>query len=326
MDKPRVFVSHSNLDNEFTKKLVEDLRKGGAEVWVDYERIPSGNFARSINEGLGTCQWVVLVLTPNALKSGWVGDEIDAAANLKRKKRVRDVIPILAMSCDEITIPPLWDIWQRYDATKDYEKAIFHLIKAIGLPTINDSLDGRELADTVNLTPLTRDSFMSKTDDGESYGEGRPLVFSWESATSQVSLQHPEIKPNMPSGMGSGWLFLPQITEEGEFALSHGYPNIEQSIRLVLLTRKGERARSKDFGSNLHRLTTQINQQNVLSLATQYVREALEYSEPRIELIRCQSKGYFEDSNIIISLDYFVLATGTRRHFDLRFKVPSGRS
>jgi hypothetical protein len=133
MSRPRIFVSHSNQDNLFTKKLVDDLKAMGADVWVDYEQIASGNFAKSINEGLGTCEWVILVQTPNALASSWVREEIDAAANLRVKRRVKEVIPIIAEDCAGCDVPPMWDTLHNYDATTDYERAIAGIGRALGL-------------------------------------------------------------------------------------------------------------------------------------------------------------------------------------------------
>lgn len=131
---PRVFISHSNLDNEFTEGLVADLKKLGAEVWVDFEQIASGDFAASINSGLGSCEWVVLVMTPNAIESPWVTNEINAAVNLyTKKKRVRGVIPLVARDCTHVDVPPIWDALHSYDATRDYAKAVNGLAQAIGL-------------------------------------------------------------------------------------------------------------------------------------------------------------------------------------------------
>lgn len=72
MSGSRVFVSHSNLDNVFTARLVGDLKEMRAAVWVDFEKIAAGNFASSINDGLGQCDYVVFVQTPNSLASQWV--------------------------------------------------------------------------------------------------------------------------------------------------------------------------------------------------------------------------------------------------------------
>ncbi len=142
--RPRVFVSHSNLDNEFTERLVADLKAAGADVWVDYEQIASGDFAQSINEGLGKCDWVLLVQTPNALASEWVRGEINAAVNLKHKKRIRDVIPVVAASCPPNDVPPMWDVLHNYDATKDYARAVKGLIRALGIQTTESRKPTRE--------------------------------------------------------------------------------------------------------------------------------------------------------------------------------------
>jgi hypothetical protein len=42
-------------------------------------RITSDDFIKKINEGLAGRQWLVLVMTPDALHSPWVQSEVNAA-------------------------------------------------------------------------------------------------------------------------------------------------------------------------------------------------------------------------------------------------------
>lgn len=133
MALPRIFVSHSNHDNDFTAKLVEDLKELGGDVWVDFEQIASGNFARSINDGLGSCEWVVLVKTPNSLSSEWVRDEIDAAANLKVKQRIKNIFIVTAGNCSKVATPPMWDTLMEFDVTQEYARPLASLAEALGL-------------------------------------------------------------------------------------------------------------------------------------------------------------------------------------------------
>jgi formylglycine-generating enzyme required for sulfatase activity len=131
----RVFVSHHHSPDEdaFTARLVADMEEAGADVWVDDARITSDDFIKKINEGLAGRQWLVLVMTPDALRSPWVQAEVNAALNQVRKNRMLGVIPVLANPCYDVDIPPLLDALHRYDATRDYQGAIAGLQRALGL-------------------------------------------------------------------------------------------------------------------------------------------------------------------------------------------------
>jgi hypothetical protein len=131
----RVFVSHHHSPQEdaFTARLVEQLHAAGADVWVDIDRIPCGDFVRKISEGLAGRQWLVLVMTPDALRSPWVQREVDPALHQVLLGRMLGIIPIVAAPCEEGDIPLLWVNLQRYDATNDAEQAFAGVLRALGL-------------------------------------------------------------------------------------------------------------------------------------------------------------------------------------------------
>jgi hypothetical protein len=134
-DPVRVFVSHhhSSEEDAFTARLVEDLQQAGARVWVDVAEIRDGDFMERINGALVSSEWVVLVLTPAALRSQPVRTEINAAHNLVWQGRLRGVIPFMAKPTDPGEIPPTWGTLQRYDATRDYPSALANLLRTLGL-------------------------------------------------------------------------------------------------------------------------------------------------------------------------------------------------
>ena len=134
-EKIGVFVSHHHSPKEdaFTSRLVADLQAAGADVWVDYQGIESGSFAQKINEGLTGRQWLVLVMTPAALGSRLVHDEVNTALHQVNVGRMRGVILFVMTPCDEARIPALWALLHRYDATKGYEAARDGLLNAVGL-------------------------------------------------------------------------------------------------------------------------------------------------------------------------------------------------
>ena len=136
---PRLFVSHSHKDDVFTQRLVSDLHAAGAEVWVDVAGIRHGNFMQRIDEALQRCDWMVLVLTPSAIASRYVEEEVYTALHRVKQGYMRAVIPMLATSCVPGSIPPQWDVLQRYDATHSYPTALARLLIALGLAQQSDA-------------------------------------------------------------------------------------------------------------------------------------------------------------------------------------------
>jgi hypothetical protein len=128
-----LFVSHSHEDDQFTKQLVGDLQRAGAEVWVDQEGIHHGNIMNHIDEALGKADWLILVQTPDAVRSEYVKLEVSAALTRVMSGLMQGVIPIIAKPCDQREVPPLWATMLYYDATQDYPGALHQLLQALGL-------------------------------------------------------------------------------------------------------------------------------------------------------------------------------------------------
>lgn len=129
----RIYVSHSRMDNAFTMRLVKDLERLGATVWVEYDPLSRTNFAKSINDGLGNCEWVLLIQTPEALRSDWVREEVEFASNLRVNRRIKEIIPVIAADCAGLPIPPMWEVLHNYDATQNYDLALDGLARALKL-------------------------------------------------------------------------------------------------------------------------------------------------------------------------------------------------
>lgn len=133
MAQPKVFISHSHVDDAFAERLVKDLRAAGADAWLDKEELGAGDFQERIDAALASCEWFLLVLTRSALASPWVQQEVRAANRLKHQKRVRDLIFIQAGPVAQNELPPLWGVFNILDATVDYRAALHRALKAVGL-------------------------------------------------------------------------------------------------------------------------------------------------------------------------------------------------
>jgi formylglycine-generating enzyme required for sulfatase activity len=92
----QIFISYSRKDIAFIDKLAADLKKSGLDVWYDVSGIAGGDRWRSeIENALRNSQYVLVVLSPDAVLSQWVEREFLFSNNLQKK-----IIPLMYRSCE----------------------------------------------------------------------------------------------------------------------------------------------------------------------------------------------------------------------------------
>jgi len=115
--------------------------------------------------------------------------------------------------------------------------------------------------------------------------------------------------------LGTGWSFPMEIDSRGGIALSRTEGGIEESIRVILETARGERRMRPNFGCDIHTLVFAPNNATTWGLASHYVEEALNFWEPRIELVGVDTQADPDDhSHLLISIKYRVKATNDIRN------------
>ena len=120
------FVSYSREDSEFALRLAQDLKEGGANVWLDQiELIPGLPWDNAIEEALLSAPQMLVILSPTSVKSENVRDEISYAL-----KQGKTVIPVLYMEC---VIPLRLERKQHIDFRNDYARGLAHLLKYLGV-------------------------------------------------------------------------------------------------------------------------------------------------------------------------------------------------
>src|SRR5918912_1215164 len=90
--------------------------------------------------------------------------------------------------------------------------------------------------------------------------------------------------------LGSGWKFPPRLDSRGRIELVHQEQDVEEAVKLILLTRPGERAMRPEFGSRIHELVFDPNDSATAGLARRYVQEALMRWEPRIQVLNVDTR------------------------------------
>lgn len=89
--RTRVFISYSRKDQEFVRKLHNNLVDRGLDTWVDWEGIPlTADWWQEIEAGIEGSDAFAFVISPDSLSSQVCGDEIQSA--VENNKRI---VPIL---------------------------------------------------------------------------------------------------------------------------------------------------------------------------------------------------------------------------------------
>jgi hypothetical protein len=124
--------------------------------------------------------------------------------------------------------------------------------------------------------------------------------------------------------LGMGWRFPLGVDNRGGLAISHHERDIEESIRIILVTGKGERRMRPDFGCGINDLVFAPNNATTWGLIAHHVEEALGWWEPRIELADVDVRPDFTDtSRLLVNIRYRVKATNDERNLVYPFYLSS---
>lgn len=125
----RIFLSHSSEDREFAGILARDLKKVGHTPWLDEWDIRVGDeITQKIAKGLDECDFVIVILTPNAIASKWVEREWMTAYWTEVEARKIVVLPVLLKDCD---IPLFLKTKKYADFRREYLSGLIELNNAL---------------------------------------------------------------------------------------------------------------------------------------------------------------------------------------------------
>jgi len=119
-----IFFSYSRGDSALALRLAKDIRDCGFETWIDQVDIkPGSHWDASIEEGLIAANFLIVLLSPSAISSNNVRDEVSYA--LKEGKKI---IPVLFDGCK---IPFRLERLQFVRYTHDYKVVLDLLVGAL---------------------------------------------------------------------------------------------------------------------------------------------------------------------------------------------------
>jgi phage baseplate assembly protein W len=117
-----------------------------------------------------------------------------------------------------------------------------------------------------------------------------------------------------PDFLGLGWAFPPRFGAGGASVdMVTGNEDIEQSLAILLATRRGERVMQDDFGCELGDFLFGEISQGLIGQVRDLISDAILHHEPRIVLRGVEvSEHQAADGILMIAIDYTVRATNSR--------------
>jgi hypothetical protein len=114
---------------------MSDLRAAGADVITDGGSISDAAFVQTLNQELPTCQWFLLIESPDAVQSPRIQMAVNTAINLLSQRQLQGAFRVVAEQTQTHDVPPLWTKLRTFDATGQYATALTQLVAALRLKT-----------------------------------------------------------------------------------------------------------------------------------------------------------------------------------------------
>jgi hypothetical protein len=127
-----VFISHAVKDRAFVRRLLKVLKGNGIHYWISEKHIPGGaDWHDEIGRALKRCDWFLIILSPNAVRSVWVKRELMYA--LQPNRYQGKIIPVYFRPCRHELLSWTLANFQFIDFRKDFEVGCKRLLKLWGI-------------------------------------------------------------------------------------------------------------------------------------------------------------------------------------------------
>jgi hypothetical protein len=129
---PKVFISHATQDKErFVIRFAERLRARGIDAWLDvWEMNPGDSLVDKIFEqGLKSCEAMIIVLSADSITSKWVREELNAGM----VKRIQGTTKLIPIRLDKCEVPECLrsTIWEDIPDLEDYDLQFDRIVNGL---------------------------------------------------------------------------------------------------------------------------------------------------------------------------------------------------
>ena len=127
-----VFLSHSSVDRAFVTQLAKVMRGHGIPVWYSETNIRGAQqWHDEIGAALRRCDWLILVLSPNAVASKWVKRELLFC--LQEDRFDGRIIQIINKTCEHDDLSWTLSQLQMVDFRNHFDTACRELLRTWGI-------------------------------------------------------------------------------------------------------------------------------------------------------------------------------------------------
>lgn len=127
-----VFLSHSDKDKQFVSSLAKVLRRHKIPFWFSKTSLMGAQqWHDEIGKALDRCNWFVVILSPDSVKSEWVKHELMFALRSKRYKG--RIVPLMFKPCKYTKLSWTLSAFQLIDFTKKKADGYRALFKVWGM-------------------------------------------------------------------------------------------------------------------------------------------------------------------------------------------------
>lgn len=129
---PLIFISYSSKDISVARRLAPDLQSEQMNVWLDEKKIFVGDsIHQKVEEGISKCDYLILIVSKDSMKSSWVQDEINAIRNREKSQGSTILLPALLSNIDIDGLPALLRDRKVTIFAPKYEDGFRELIESI---------------------------------------------------------------------------------------------------------------------------------------------------------------------------------------------------
>jgi hypothetical protein len=125
--KMNVFLSYSQRDERFARRIAEELAGFGFSIWDDTRIAAGANWALEIGKALEQSDAMVVLISPDYLASQWAQREIEYGLSTSKYKG--RLIPVLVRPTSDV--PWILSTFERIDATANPRDASRQIAKAL---------------------------------------------------------------------------------------------------------------------------------------------------------------------------------------------------
>ncbi len=149
-----VFLSHKSEDKPLVTQVARSLGLRGVRVWLDSQELPVGvDLASRLHRAIAKHHLMIVFLSPAALASSWVHEELEVALKFEQDGRGESIIPVFLADPTELILscPQLASKWMDPEQTRAERLGIISADKADpNADTIADKIAQRvyDLAET----------------------------------------------------------------------------------------------------------------------------------------------------------------------------------